>query len=175
VQGTQLHLRLHSAWRTTCERRCLRFTFCPGRKSKDKQSKKFYKVLHIQCPHPVPAPKCASAQKHAAHTPASLSGCDCYAAFHWEDPNSLPENALSTHETCHGTHLKISQPASRITRGEEWCKAKPGHKHASCPAFTAPGLLGFSICFKLDVLLTACGSNSLYGINPLEITFAFSS
>lgn len=33
----------------------------------------------------------------------------------------------------------------------------------------------FSIYFKLNTSLTACQRNSLYGINPLEITFAFSS
>lgn len=33
----------------------------------------------------------------------------------------------------------------------------------------------FSICVKLDASLTACRRNSLYGINPVEMTIAFSS
>lgn len=101
-------------------------------------------------------------------TPAVFRECDCCAAFHWKDPDSLPGNSLSTYLTWCGMHLKILRltPQSRD---------KPEYKHTFCLLFIASGLLGFSICFKLDTLLTACQRNSLYQINPLKINFAFSS
>lgn len=42
-----------------CELHCQHFTFCPGQKSKNKQNKNLYKVLHLKCLHPLPTPKSA--------------------------------------------------------------------------------------------------------------------
>lgn len=175
VQRTQLHLRSHGTWRATCELHCLHFTFCPGRKTKNKQSKKFYKVLHIKCLHPVPTPKHAGAQEHAAHIPAVLSGCDCYTAFCWQDPNSIPGNSLSTYITCCGTHLKILQPPRESPNTRSVSRLNLSISMHSTQYSLLLSCWVFSIYFKLNTSLTACQRNSLYGINPLEITFAFSS